>query len=49
MNTVEPQAPSTTLTTMKIHPPLLAGALVLVTLALHFHAARGTILLDGIR
>jgi protein-S-isoprenylcysteine O-methyltransferase Ste14 len=36
MNTVEPQAPSTTLTTMKIHPPLLAGVLVLVTLALHF-------------
>ena len=36
MNSTEPQAPSTTLTTMKIHPPLLAGALVLVTLALHF-------------
>jgi protein-S-isoprenylcysteine O-methyltransferase Ste14 len=36
MNTTEPQASSTTLTTMKIHPPLLAGALVLVTLALHF-------------
>ena len=36
MNSIEPQAPSTTLTTMKIHPPLLAGALVLVTLALHF-------------
>jgi protein-S-isoprenylcysteine O-methyltransferase Ste14 len=36
MNTTEPQASSTTLTTMKIHPPLLAGALLLVTLALHF-------------
>ena len=36
MNSIEPQAPSTTLTTMKIHPPLLAGALLLVTLALHF-------------
>src|SRR5258708_37288731 len=36
MNSTEPQAPSTTLTTIKIHPPLLAGALVLVTLALHF-------------
>jgi protein-S-isoprenylcysteine O-methyltransferase Ste14 len=36
MNSIEPQAPSTTLTTMKIHPPLLAGVLVLVTLALHF-------------
>src|ERR1700676_2457173 len=36
MNSTEPQAPSTTVTTMKIHPPLLAGALVLVTLALHF-------------
>jgi protein-S-isoprenylcysteine O-methyltransferase Ste14 len=36
MNTTEPQASSATLTTMKIHPPLLAGALVLVTLALHF-------------
>jgi len=36
MNSTEPQAPSTTLTTMKIHPPLLALALVLVTLALHF-------------
>ncbi len=36
MNSTEPQAPSTTLTTMKIHPPLLAGMLVLVTLALHF-------------
>jgi protein-S-isoprenylcysteine O-methyltransferase Ste14 len=36
MNSIEPQAPSTTLTTMKIHPPMLAGALLLVTLALHF-------------
>src|SRR5260370_30801922 len=36
MNSIEPQAPSTTLTTMKIHPPLLAGVLVLGTLALHF-------------
>jgi len=36
MNSTEPQAPSATLTTMKIHPPLLAGALLLVTLALHF-------------
>jgi len=36
MNSIEPQAPSTTLTAMKIHPPLLAGVLVLVTLALHF-------------
>jgi protein-S-isoprenylcysteine O-methyltransferase Ste14 len=36
MNSTEPQASSTTLTTMKIHPPLLAGALLLVALALHF-------------
>ena len=36
MNSIEPQASSTPLTTMKIHPPLLAGVLVLVTLALHF-------------
>jgi protein-S-isoprenylcysteine O-methyltransferase Ste14 len=36
MNSTEPQASSPTLTTMKIDPPLLAGALVLVTLALHF-------------
>lgn len=36
MNSTEPQTSSTALTTMKIHPPLLAGALVLVTLALHF-------------
>jgi protein-S-isoprenylcysteine O-methyltransferase Ste14 len=36
MNSIEPQAPSTVLTTTKIHPPILAGALLLVTLALHF-------------
>ncbi|MFZ2059723.1 MAG: isoprenylcysteine carboxylmethyltransferase family protein [Candidatus Binatus sp.] len=36
MNTTEPQASSTTLTTTKIHPPLLVGTLLLVTLALHF-------------
>ncbi len=38
MNSTEPEASSTsaTLTTMKIHPPLLAGALLLVTLVLHF-------------
>jgi protein-S-isoprenylcysteine O-methyltransferase Ste14 len=36
MNSTEPQASSTTLTTMKIHPPLLAVTLLLVTLALHF-------------
>ena len=36
MNSTEPQAPSAMLTTIKIHPPLLAGALLLVTLALHF-------------
>jgi protein-S-isoprenylcysteine O-methyltransferase Ste14 len=36
MNSTEPQAPSTVLSTTKIHPPLLAGALLLVTLALHF-------------
>src|SRR5260370_28889287 len=36
MNSTEPQAASTPLTTMKIHPPLLAGALLLVTLLLHF-------------
>ena len=36
MNSTEPQASSPTLTTMKIHPPLLAGVLVLATLALHF-------------
>ena len=36
MNSTEPQSTSTTLTTMKIHPPLLAAALLLVTLVLHF-------------
>jgi protein-S-isoprenylcysteine O-methyltransferase Ste14 len=38
MNSTEPQASSTStpLTTMKIHPPLLAGALLLGTLVLHF-------------
>ena len=36
MNSTEPQAPSTVLTTTKIYPPILAGALLLVTLALHF-------------
>ena len=36
MNSTEPQSPSTTPATMKIHPPILAAALVLVTLALHF-------------
>ena len=36
MESTEPQAPSTALTTMKIHPPLLAGVLLLITLALHF-------------
>ena len=36
MNSTEPQVSNTTLTTMKIHPPLLAGALLLSTLALHF-------------
>ena len=36
MNSTEPQSASTTLTTVKIHPPLLAGALLLVTLLLHF-------------
>ena len=36
MNSIEPQASSTPLTTMKIHPPLLAGGLLLVTLLLHF-------------
>src|ERR1700758_2922269 len=36
MDSTGPQAPSTTLTTMKIHPPLLAVALLLITLALHF-------------
>jgi protein-S-isoprenylcysteine O-methyltransferase Ste14 len=41
MNTTEPQAASTTLTTMKIHPPVLAVALLLVTLALHFMLPEG--------
>src|ERR1700691_3084870 len=36
MNSTEPQASSPTLTPMKIHPPLLAGALMLVALVLHF-------------
>jgi protein-S-isoprenylcysteine O-methyltransferase Ste14 len=36
MNSTEPQSASTPLTTMKIHPPLLAGALLLGTLVLHF-------------
>ncbi len=36
MNSTEPQSPSTALSTTKIHPPLLAGALVLGTLVLHF-------------
>lgn len=36
MNSTEPQAPGTVLSTMKIYPPLLAGALLAGTLALHF-------------
>ena len=36
MNSTESQSQGTTLATMKIHPPLLAGALLLVTLLLHF-------------
>ena len=37
MDSTEPQlSTSSTLTTMKIHPPLLALTLLLVTLALHF-------------
>ena len=36
MNSTEPELTSTAITTMKIHPPLLAGALLLVTLVLHF-------------
>jgi protein-S-isoprenylcysteine O-methyltransferase Ste14 len=36
MNSTETQSAGTTLTTVKIHPPLLAGALLLVTLLLHF-------------
>ncbi|HEY9157191.1 isoprenylcysteine carboxylmethyltransferase family protein [Candidatus Binatus sp.] len=36
MNSTEPQSTSTVLSTMKIYPPVLAGALVLATLVLHF-------------
>src|SRR5271154_959135 len=36
MNSSEPQVQSTTVMTMKIHPPLLAGLLLLGTLVLHF-------------
>jgi protein-S-isoprenylcysteine O-methyltransferase Ste14 len=38
MNSTDPQTANTntTLSTMKIHPPLLAGVLLLVTLILHF-------------
>jgi protein-S-isoprenylcysteine O-methyltransferase Ste14 len=38
MDSTEPQTANTnsTLSTMKIHPPLLAGVLLLVTLILHF-------------
>jgi len=36
MNSTEPQSPSSALSTTKIHPPLLAAALVLGTLVLHF-------------
>jgi len=36
MNSTEPEISSNSLTTMKIHPPLLAGALLIVTLILHF-------------
>jgi protein-S-isoprenylcysteine O-methyltransferase Ste14 len=36
MNSTETQPAGTTLATVKIHPPLLAGALLLVTLLLHF-------------
>ena len=36
MNSTEPQSTSTVLSTTKIHPPLLAAALLLVTLVLHF-------------
>ncbi len=36
MNTTEPEYSSNALMTTKIHPPLLAGALLLVTLILHF-------------
>ena len=36
MNSTEPQSTSTVLSTTKIHPPLLAAALLLATLVLHF-------------
>jgi len=36
MNSTEPESPGTVLSTTKIYPPLLAGALVLGTLVLHF-------------
>jgi protein-S-isoprenylcysteine O-methyltransferase Ste14 len=36
MNSTKSESPDTTLTTMRIHPPVLAGALVLATLVLHF-------------
>lgn len=36
MNSTEPQSPGAELATARIHPPLLALALVLVTLVLHF-------------
>ena len=36
MNSTEPQSTSTVLSTTRIHPPLLAAALVLGTLVLHF-------------
>jgi protein-S-isoprenylcysteine O-methyltransferase Ste14 len=36
MNSTEPQSTSTVPSTTKIYPPLLAGALVLGTLVLHF-------------
>jgi protein-S-isoprenylcysteine O-methyltransferase Ste14 len=36
MNSTEPQVSSNPLATMKIHPPLLAGVLLIVTIALHF-------------
>jgi protein-S-isoprenylcysteine O-methyltransferase Ste14 len=36
MNSTEPQTTGTMLSTARIHPPLLAAALLLATLALHF-------------
>lgn len=36
MNSTEPEYTSSALTNMKIHPPILAGALLIVTIALHF-------------